>query len=99
GAGLWLWWTLVQTELPLPNVRLTGETIEVLGSPVSAERRAVVEKAVLIAAAVVFAFAFRAVLKRGHRFLAEQYYREGYDYRKASQELSEVMGARMDLDG
>lgn len=99
GAGLWLWWTLVQTELPLPNVRLTGETIEVLGSPVSAERRAVVEKAVVIAAAVVFAFAFRALLKRGHRFLAEQYYREGYDYRKASQELSEVMGARMDLDG
>lgn len=99
GAGLWLWWALVQTELPLPNVRLTGETIEVLGSPVSAERRAVVEKAVLIAAAVVFAFAFRALLKRGHRFLAEQYYREGYDYRKASQELSEVMGARMDLDG
>src|SRR5690606_19036835 len=42
---------------------------------------------------------FRAVLKRGHRFLAEQYYREGYDYRKASQELSEVMGTRLDLDG
>lgn len=99
GAGIWLWWVLVQTELPLPNVRLTGETIEVLGSPVSTERRAIVEKAVLIAAAVVFAFAFRALLKRGHRFLAEQFYREGYDYRKASQELSEVMGARMDLDG
>jgi serine phosphatase RsbU (regulator of sigma subunit) len=99
GAGLWLWWALVQTELPLPNIRLTGETLEVLGSPVSAERRAVVEKAVLIAAAVVFAFAFRALLKRGHRFLAEQYYREGYDYRKASQELAEVTGSRMDLDG
>lgn len=99
GAGIWLWWSLVHMELPLPNVRLTGETIEVLGSPVSAERRAVIEKAALIAAAVVLAFAFRAVLKRGHRFLAEQYYREGYDYRKASQELSEVMGARMDLDG
>lgn len=98
-AGLWMWWMLVQTELPIPNVRLTGETIEILPTPVSVERRAIVEKAVLISAAVVFAFGFRALLKRGHRFLAEQYYREGYDYRKASQELSEVMGARMDLDG
>lgn len=98
-AGIWLWWVLVQTELPLPNIRLTGDTIEVLGSPIAAERRAIIEKAVLIATAVVFAFGFRALLKRGHRFIAEQYYREGYDYRKASQELSEVMGARLDLDG
>lgn len=98
-AGLGLWWTLVHTSLPIPNVRMTGETIEILPTAVSAERRAVIEKAILIAAAVVLAFVFRAVLKRGHRFLAEQYYREGYDYRKATQELSEVMGARMDLDG
>lgn len=98
-AALWMWWMLVQTELPIPNVRLTGETIEILPTPVSAEHRAIVEKAVLISAAVVFAFGFRALLERGRRFLAEQYYREGYDYRKASQELSEVMGARMDLDG
>ena len=53
----------------------------------------------LIAAAVVFAYAFRALLKRGHRFLAEQYYQEGYDYRRATKEFSEVMGPRMDLDG
>ncbi len=98
-AGLWLWWTLAHTPLPIPNVRLTGETIEILPTAITPERRAVIEKAVLIAAAVVLAFVFRAVLKRGHRFLAEQYYREGYDYRKASQELSEVMGTRLDLDG
>ena len=42
---------------------------------------------------------FRALLKRGHRFLAEQYYQEGYDYRRATKEFSEVMGPRMDLDG
>jgi len=99
GMGVWLWWMLVQTPLPIPNVRVTGETIEILPTAIAVERRAAIEKAVLIAAAVVFAFAFRALLKRGHRFLAEQYYREAYDYRKASQELSEVMGARMDLDG
>ncbi len=99
GAGLWLWWTLVHTPLPIPNVRLAGETIEILPTAIAPERRAVIEKAVLIAAAVLFAFVFRAVLKRGHRFLAEQYYREGYDYRKASQELTEVMGTRLDLEG
>lgn len=98
-CGFWLWWTLSVTHLPMPNVRMSGETIEVLQSPVSAERRAEFEKGVLIAAAAVLAFAFRALLKRGHRFLAEQYYQEGYDYRKASQELTEVMGSRVDLEG
>lgn len=99
GAGLGFWWLMMHTELPLPNVRLTGQAIEVLPTPVDPARRALIEKGVLIAAAVVFAYAFRALLKRGHRFLAEQYYQEGYDYRRATQELSEVMGPRMDLDG
>jgi serine phosphatase RsbU (regulator of sigma subunit) len=99
GSGVWLWWILVQVELPLPNVRLTGDTIELLQTPLSPERRTVVEKGALIAAAVVLAFVFRGLLKRGHRLIAEQYYREGYDYRKAARELGDVMGARMDLDG
>ncbi len=99
GAGLWFWWHMMHLELPLPNVRLTSDALEVLPTPVDAARRAVVEKGVLIAAAVVFAYGFRALLKRGHRFLAEQYYQEGYDYRRATREFSEVMGPRMDLDG
>ncbi len=98
-AGLWLWWVLIHLEVRLPNVRLTGDAIEILQSPMPEEQRAVLEKAFLVVVSVVLAFVFRAMLKRGHRFIAEQYYREGYDYRKASEHLSEVMGARMDLDG
>lgn len=99
GAGLWFWWTMMHLELPLPNVRLTTDALEVLPTPIDATRRAVIEKAVLIAAAVLFAYGFRALLKRGHRFLAEKYYQEGYDYRRATREFSEIMGPRMDLDG
>ncbi|WP_291983105.1 SpoIIE family protein phosphatase [Luteitalea sp.] len=99
GAGLFLWWELMHLELPLPNVRLTSDAIEVLPTPVDVATRAIVEKGVLIAAGVVFAYAFRSLLKRGHRFLAEQYYQEGYDYRRATREFSDVMGPRMDLDG
>jgi serine phosphatase RsbU (regulator of sigma subunit) len=98
-AGLWLWWVLLHLEFTLPNVRLTGDTIEILRNPVSPERRTAIDKGFLIIVSVVLAFAFRGLLQRGHRFIAEQYYREGYDYRKASRELSDVMGARMDLDG
>ncbi len=99
GAGLWLWWQMMHLELPLPNVRLTGDALEVLPTPVDVARRGVIEKGVLVAAAVVLAYAFRAVLKRGQRFLAEQYYQEGYDYRRATSEFSDVMGQRMDLQG
>lgn len=99
GAGLWFWWMMMHVELTLPNVRLTSDALEVLPTPVDPGRRAMIEKGVLIAAAVVLAYGFRAILKRGHRFLAEQYYQEGYDYRRATHEFSEVMGPRMDLEG
>ncbi|HTU99081.1 MAG TPA: SpoIIE family protein phosphatase [Luteitalea sp.] len=99
GIGLWLWWQVMHLELPLPNVRLTNDALEVLPTPIDPARRAIIEKGVLVGAAVILAFAFRALLKRGHRFLAEQYYQEGYDYRRASREFSEVLGHRMDLDG
>ena len=99
GTGLWVWWQMMHLDLPLPNVRLTGDALEVLPTPIAAEHRAVIEKGVLVGAAVLLAFFFRAALKRGHRFLAEQYYQEGHDYRRATRELSEVMGPRMDLDG
>ena len=99
GLGLWVWWQLMHLDLPLPNVRLTSDALEVLPTPMAAERRAVIEKGALVAAAALLAYAFRAMLKRGHRFLAEQYYQEGYDYRRATREFAEVMGPRMDLDG
>lgn len=99
GVGLWVWWQLMHLDLPLPNVRLTGEALEVLPTPMESARRAVIEKGALVAAAVLLAYGFRALLKRGHRFLAEQFYQGGYDYRKATREFSEVMGPRMDLDG
>ncbi len=99
GAGVWLWWQMMHVDLPLPNVRLTGDALELLPTPIATERRALIEKGALTAAAVLLAFVFRAVLKRGHRFLAEQYYQGGYDYRRATREFGEVMGPRMDLDG
>lgn len=98
-SGLWLWWRLMHVELVLPNVRLTQDALEVMPTPMEAVRNDVFEKGVLIAGAVLLAYAFRAVLKRGHRFLAEQYYQGGYDYRRAAREFGEVMGPRMDLDG
>jgi serine phosphatase RsbU (regulator of sigma subunit) len=98
-AGVWLWWRLMHVELVLPNVRLTQDALEVMPTPMEAVRNDVFEKGVLIAGAVVLAYAFRALLKRGHRFLAEQYYQGGYDYRRAAREFGEVMGPRMDLDG
>lgn len=99
GIGLWVWWQMMHLELQLPNIRLTGDAVEVLQTPIAPARRALIEKGTLVALAVILAFAFRALLKRGHRFLAEQYYQEGYDYRRATREFSEVMGPRMDLDG
>lgn len=99
GLGVWLWWWLMHLELALPNVRFTGDAVQIMPTPMDAASNAVFEKGVLIALSVVLAFVFRAMLKRGHRALAEQYYQEGYDYRRASREFSEVMGPRMDLDG
>jgi serine phosphatase RsbU (regulator of sigma subunit) len=94
----YLVWLLSQSSLPLPGIRMTGTSVELMDSGAAPAREAA-EKAALMILAIGLAFGLREVALRGQRFLDTKYHRGGYDYRKASQSINEVTSTRLDLQG
>jgi serine phosphatase RsbU (regulator of sigma subunit) len=88
---------LPQLDLPLPNVRLSGGSIEVLDSPMPSEQRVPLEKGVLILIAVGLSFAFWQIIRVGQRLIAQKFYRGQFDYRRAASELTEVMATKLSM--
>lgn len=89
--------TLPQLHLPLPNVRLTGGSIEILDSPMPPEQRVPLEKGVLIFLAIGLSFAFWQIIRVGQRLIAQKFYRGQFDYRRAASELTEVMATKLSM--
>lgn len=90
-----LW--LPQLNLPLPNVRITGASLEVLETPLQSQQQAIAEKGLLMVLAIGLAFIFRRIGRDGQEFLAKKFYRTKYDYRRASGELAEVMSTKLNM--
>lgn len=93
----WVLWLLPSIHLPLPHIRLTGGSLEVLDAPLKAEQQGAAEKVVLMVSAVALAFLFRKVGRDGQDFLARKFHRAKYDYRRAGSELAEVMSTRLNM--
>jgi sigma-B regulation protein RsbU (phosphoserine phosphatase) len=90
--------SLPQLDLALPNVRLTGGSIEILDSPMLPEQRQLLEKGVLIFLAIGLTFAFWQIGRIGQRLLVQKFNRTQFDYRRAATELAEVMATRLSMD-
>ena len=89
--------TLPQTKLNLPNVRLTGASIEILRSPALPGQQEPFEKAVLMVLAVVLTLAIGFVGRKGQEIIDTLYDRGRYDYRRSANELAEAMGTKLGM--
>ena len=95
--GIAIFWRLPTLPIQLPHITLTGSSIEVVDTPQSQQEQAALVKGVLMVLAVVSVLALWKIGKLGTRFLARQFHRDQYDYRRASQLLNEVMNRQADL--
>jgi len=89
--------TLPQTKLHLPNVRLTGSSIEILSTPTLPGQQEPFEKAVLMAIAGALTLMIGFVGRKGQEVIDRMYDRARYDYRRAATELAEVMGTKLGM--
>lgn len=96
---LCLLWTLPQVHLPLPAIRMTGTSVELMDETARMPGGDALEKGVLMVVAIGLAFALRDVAQRGQRFLATKFHRGRYDYRRATQLIGEVTSTRLNLEG
>ncbi|MGH7494176.1 MAG: SpoIIE family protein phosphatase [bacterium] len=105
----WLWGGLLTTvflfllfKLPkvpfsFPHFRLTGTYLEVVEAPLPAERREALEKIVMIGLAFGIFYALRSMNRAGQLFIARKFYRTSYDYRRAVNEMAEVMATKLGM--
>ncbi len=95
---LWSLSALMQTDLGLPDVRLTGASIEVIEGPMPLHQRVVWEKSVAVLLAIGLTFFFRWSGRSGQEFIAKKFYRAQYDYRRAASELADVMATKLNMN-
>ena len=103
------WWLLViklaifvfaflpKIDWPLPNLHFTGGTIEILDEPLLPEQREPLEKGILMCIAIVLSVGFWKLGKSGQQRLDKKYHRTEYDYRRAANELADVMSTKLNM--
>lgn len=86
------------TAWDIPNIHFSARSIEILESPMAAPQRAALEKKLLMLLAVVTAWMLLRFGRWGQRLIDLRFHRSGYDYRRATSELSESLSRKLSLD-
>jgi serine phosphatase RsbU (regulator of sigma subunit) len=90
-----LW--LQGAQLPIPNVHLTATSIEVLDTPLQFQQRVWLEKGILMLMSVLVVYVSWKIAQRGQRLIDKIFFRSQYDYRRAANELVEMMATKLSM--
>lgn len=91
-----LFW-LQNSTLPIPNIRITATSVEILDTPLKLDHRIWLEKGILMLAAIAVVYAGWRVAKRGQQLIDRLFFRAHHDYRMAANELAEVMATKLNM--
>lgn len=94
----WMFFKLPMLELPQANIIFTGTAIEINDTPALASDREASEHVMLMAIAITLTFVVMRVRKIGQQFIDKIYFRQQYDYRRASLELGEILATTLTMD-
>lgn len=97
-VGVWAVWQLAQIAMPVPNIRFSAQSVQVVDAPEQAEERAALERALLMVAAVALTFGLRRIRRRGQRVIDTRFYRKDVDYRVVVRGLGRVLATRVSRD-
>lgn len=95
---IWILFELPQVDLPKVNIVFTGASIEVNDAPELAGQRVSSEGILLIGLALVVTFVAVRVRRAGQRMIDKKYFRMQYDYRKAQEELGELLATTLSME-
>ncbi len=97
GAFLFLLFKLPHLALDFPHLRLTGTYLEMVEEPLPPAQREALEKIVMIGLAFGAFYVLRSANRAGQLFIARKFYRTSYDYRRAVNEMAEVMATKLGM--
>ncbi|MFQ5709316.1 MAG: SpoIIE family protein phosphatase [bacterium] len=88
---------LSKLNIDVPNIHITATSIEILEGPLLPEKRELFEKVLLM----VFGIGATGVLwklgRAGQRLIDLKFNRQQYDYRRAANEIAEVMATKLSM--
>jgi sigma-B regulation protein RsbU (phosphoserine phosphatase) len=94
----WSFFKLPLLELPETNIVFTGTAIEINDIPETASQRNSSERIMLMVIGISVTFIVLRVRKIGQQFIDKKYYRQQYDYRRASLELGEILATTLTME-
>jgi len=97
---VWVFFQLPQLKFPDTNIVFTGASIEVneQDTPALTSQRVSAERVLLMLLAIAVTFVFMKIRIAGQRFIDKKYFRTQYDYRKAQQELGELLATTLSME-
>ena len=95
---VWTFFQLPMLDLPKMNIVFTGTAIEVNDAPELSSQRGTSERVLLMVLAIVLTVVVMRVRKYGQQFIDKKYFRQQYDYRRASFELGEILATTLNAD-
>jgi len=88
-------WFLAKFDFNIPNFHITGSGIEVLDAPLNYELQFQYEKLMFVIISIGIVIFFLKFRKSIQQKLNVKYHRSGFDYRKASTELTEILAKNL----
>jgi serine phosphatase RsbU (regulator of sigma subunit) len=95
---VWGFFQLPTLDLPDANIVFTGTAIEINDAPELAGQRGTSERVMLMALAIALTFVVMRLRIFGQQFIDKKYFRQQYDYRRASYELGEVLATTLSAE-
>ncbi|MHB1049013.1 MAG: SpoIIE family protein phosphatase [Bacteroidota bacterium] len=94
----WSIFQLPQMAFPSVNIAFTGTAIEISDAPELADQRASSERVLMIGLALIVTFGFLKIRRVGQQLIDKKYFRVQFDYRKAQQELGELLATTLSME-
>ncbi len=88
---------LPKIRFALPNIYITGATIEFLDEPLSPETNDLYLRILIMLAATLTAWLLWKVSKAGQKIINRFFHRDAYDFQRATNALAEVMGSTLTM--
>jgi serine phosphatase RsbU (regulator of sigma subunit) len=95
---VWLILLLSEWDPQLPNIRSSANQVEVMDTPMSPERLELYQNILMMVVSLGLAFVFWKLGRKGTGLIAEKFHRAKYDYRRAANELAEVMATKITMN-
>jgi serine phosphatase RsbU (regulator of sigma subunit) len=97
GLLLMLLLTMAELTFDLPNIIVTGHSLEISESPLPESRRNLFENIILMVLALGLTYVFLKIKSFGQRFIDAKYFRGRHNYQQSANEIAEVMARNLSM--